>query len=75
MKERGREYEKRLLDLIVGAKEAGSIKSRTDPRILCRYVEGSLNNLRNWSGPAFSNRSFDELADEFVNLTRHAIEA
>ena len=75
MKERAREYEKRLLDLIIAAQEAGSIRSRTDPRILCRYVEGSLNNLRNWSGQAFLGRSMDELADEFISLTRHAIEA
>lgn len=75
MMQRGREYEKRLLNLIVAAKEAGSIKSNTDPRILCLYVEGSLENLRNWSGSAFRNRSFEELADEFINLTSHAIEA
>lgn len=75
MKKRGREYEKRLLDLIVAAKEAGSIRSRTDPRILCRYVEGSLEGLGNWSGAGFKDRSIDELADEFLSLTRHAIEA
>lgn len=75
MKDQAREYQTRLLNLIIAAKEAGSIKSRTDPRILCRYIEGSLENLRNWSGSAFRNRSNEELAEEFVSLTRHAIEA
>lgn len=75
MKKRGREYEEHLFKLIVAAMEAGSIKSRTDPRILCRYVEGSLENLGKWSGRGFDNRTLDELADEFLSLTRHAIEA
>jgi len=75
MKKWGREYEKRMRGMIARAQEAGSIKSKTDPRILSRYIEGSLNSLRTWTGQAFQGCSADDLADKFIDLTRHAVQA
>lgn len=75
MKQRARNYEKHILNLIVSAQKNGSIQDRTEPRILSRYVGGALEGVRNWSGGAFSSHSHEELADEFIDLTRHVIEA
>jgi TetR/AcrR family transcriptional regulator, cholesterol catabolism regulator len=75
MKQRGRNYEKYMVDLIVAAQENGTIQNRAHPRIIFGYVGGALESVRNWSGGAFRSRSHQELTDAFLDLTRHAIQA
>jgi TetR/AcrR family transcriptional regulator, cholesterol catabolism regulator len=74
MKQRADNYEAYILALVVAAQEDGSIKSPIDPRVLCRFVEGALQGIHHWRGEPFRSRSHEELAEDFLTLTRHALQ-
>lgn len=71
----GRAFESHLQGLVIAAQENGQIRTDQDPRLVTRFVIGSVNNVRNW--PSRSGRKFpaDEIAAALVALVRSALAA
>ena len=72
-KVRGRNYERHVYALIESAQNANQISSEINPKLMTRFIIGSLNNVRTWpsrSGTVFTN---EVMADAFVQFTRRSL--
>ncbi|MFJ8816579.1 TetR/AcrR family transcriptional regulator [Amycolatopsis thermoflava] len=69
----GRTFEARIARLVDAARADGEIRDDIDPRLVARFVIGTLNDVRFW--PSRSGKPFttEEMADALVLLTRSAV--
>ena len=68
-------FAKHVRDLIAAAQAQGQIRCQVDPRMLTRYVLGSLNNIRFWPSRSGSKFSTEQMLDALIRMTLNALEA
>ena len=73
--QRAGEFAKHVRDLITAAQEQGQIRSQLDPRLLTRYVLGSLNNIRFWPSRSGAKFSKEQMLGALIQMTLNALEA
>lgn len=75
IRNRGKEFSSRLRTLISKARDQHQIAVDVDPSIVTQFLIGSLNSVRLWPRRPRSKQGRQQLADNFVGLTRNTLQA
>lgn len=74
MRSHGKAFEQQISRLVAASLERGQIDSPIDAALITHYLLGAMNSLPSWRTKSTQFKN-SEVAEAFVELTRHAIGA
>lgn len=72
-KQKGRDYERYIQDLVDAAQADGEIRSDIDGRLITRFLLGAVNNARTWPSRSRNQFSHEEIVGSFLKMVRSSI--